>query len=85
MANVTAFLRSVLTPLAVSIVLAALPSAVHAASCGNGAGGFGSWLAAFRQRAAAEGISQGTIESALGGVSYDPRVIRLRAALSTMA
>jgi lytic murein transglycosylase len=49
----------------------------HAASCGNTASGFESWIAAFKQRAAAKGISSGTINRGLAGVSYDSKVIRL--------
>lgn len=49
----------------------------HAAACGNTAGGFEAWLNGFKQRAAARGISPGTIERSLAGVSYDSKVIRL--------
>jgi lytic murein transglycosylase len=59
------------------LLVAAMPSAVLAAECGGGAGGFDSWLARFKARAAAQGISAGVIAASLGGVSYDPRVIRL--------
>ncbi len=51
-----------------------LAAPAMAAPCGNGAGGFGPWLDAFRQEAAAQGISQGTT-AALNGVAYDPGVI----------
>jgi lytic murein transglycosylase len=57
--------------------LSAMPSAGVARDCGNGAGGFSSWLAQFKARAAAQGISAGAIASSLGGVAYDARVIRL--------
>lgn len=57
------------------LLLAGAPA--HAASCGNTAAGFDSWLSAFKQRAAAKGISSGTINRALSGVSYDSKVIRL--------
>ena len=57
--------------------LFAIPSLASAADCGNTAGGFGSWLARFKVNAAAQGISPETIASALGGVTYDPGVIRL--------
>lgn len=70
--------RAALTgPLALALLLAALPAAAEARTCGTGAGGFGPWLAGFKKEAAAEGISTGTVASALGGVAYDPRVIRL--------
>ena len=45
-----------------------------AASCQDSAG-FASWLEGFRREAAAQGISQKTIASALSGVNYDPDVI----------
>jgi lytic murein transglycosylase len=43
-----------------------------AAPCG---GDFGAWLAGFETEAAAAGISQRTIQSTLGTVSYDPSII----------
>jgi lytic murein transglycosylase len=48
-----------------------------AARCGNGPGGFSSWLAQFKKEARARGISQKTLNRAFKGVSYDKRVIRL--------
>jgi membrane-bound lytic murein transglycosylase B len=64
-------------------VLAALVAAMglttgatHAASCGSGAAGFPAWLDQFKAEAAAEGIRPGVIRSALGGLTYDARVIR---------
>lgn len=68
--------RRALSALAIATLLAS-SSAVEAASCGNGAGGFAPWLASFKKQAAAQGISQSAIGSGLAGVSYDPRVIRL--------
>jgi lytic murein transglycosylase len=38
-------------------------------------GSFDAWLAGFKQEAAAQGISQSTIASALNGVTFDPTVI----------
>lgn len=52
------------------------PSA-FAASCGNSAKGFNAWLADFKRSAVAQGISPRTVSSALDGVTYDPKVIRL--------
>jgi lytic murein transglycosylase len=46
--------------------------AFAAEPCG---GDFGAWLEGFKQEAAAQGISQHTIQSALGGVTYDPNII----------
>ena len=42
------------------------------APCG---GDFDAWLDGVKQEAAAQGISQRTIQSALGGVTYDPGII----------
>lgn len=67
----------ILTAAAFAFVLAITPSLAHAAECGDGAGGFDSWLAKFKSRAAAQGISGSAISSGLAGVAYDPRVIRL--------
>jgi lytic murein transglycosylase len=57
-------------------LLLALTTSPASAKCGNGAGGFDSWLQDFKGRAASDGISKGTISSALGGVSYDGKVIQ---------
>jgi lytic murein transglycosylase len=46
--------------------------ALAAPPCG---GDFNTWLEGFKQEAAAQGVSQRTIESALGGVTYDPTII----------
>ncbi len=48
-----------------------------AAGCGNGPGGFNAWLGDFKRQAAARGISQRTLNTALKGVTYDARVVRL--------
>lgn len=63
---------------AVGVVLFALSAAATpalAASCGNSGGGFAAWLEDFKGRARAAGIKQSTIDSALGGVTYDSGVI----------
>jgi lytic murein transglycosylase len=62
--------------LAAVLMVAAVPAAV-AADCGNDAAGFDAWLGRLKTGAAAQGISQGTLASALAGVTYDPTVIRL--------
>jgi lytic murein transglycosylase len=69
-------------PRTTSLVLAALlavlaPSTVRAQACGNSGAGFDSWLARFKSQAAAQGVSASTISSTLGGVTYDPAIIRL--------
>ena len=61
----------------IAVLLLANPTAGIAAQCGSGAGGFNSWLQHFKAQAAAQGIKQATISSALSGISYDPTVIRL--------
>lgn len=62
-------MRAVFAPLAVAV------GCESALACGNGPGGFETWLNDFRGRAASSGISKGTINTALSGVSYDPKVI----------
>ena len=54
-----------------------LPQTASALQCGNGGAGFDTWLAEVKALAAKQGISQGAINSALAGVSYDANVIRL--------
>ena len=54
-------------------LLLALAATASAAPCGSGS--FESWLESFRHDAAAHGISQRTIASALGGVSFDPGIV----------
>lgn len=63
--------------LALSLAMLSPSIAAHAASCGNGAGGFGPWLASFKKSAAAQGLSPSAIDTGLAGVTYDPRIIRL--------
>jgi lytic murein transglycosylase len=58
--------------LALACAFAAGPAL--AAACG---GNFNAWLDNFSQQAAAQGVSQGTIRSALADVSPDPRVLSL--------
>jgi lytic murein transglycosylase len=61
----------------VCALCAALPATAFAQDCGNAAGGFEPWLQRFKSKAAAQGISQTAIASALSGVTYDPTVVRL--------
>ena len=58
--------------LALSLGCAAAPAFAASAPCG---GDFSAWLDGFKQEAAAQGVSQRTIASALAGVSYDPAII----------
>ena len=69
--------RSALQAAVFALMLVVLPSVAGAAECGHEGNGFDAWLARFKQRAAAQGISPATISSALAGVSYDPTVVRL--------
>ncbi|HEY5965346.1 MAG TPA: lytic murein transglycosylase [Xanthobacteraceae bacterium] len=59
--------------LAASVVLAT--DAEAAPRCRN-TGSFDAWLAAFKQEAARDGISQRAISAALDGVTFDPAIIR---------
>ncbi len=63
--------------LALTLGAAMLPQSARALQCGNGGAGFDAWLAEVKAAAAKQGISQGAINAALAGVSYDPSVIRL--------
>ncbi|GGE50560.1 lytic transglycosylase [Agaricicola taiwanensis] len=67
-----AFLIGVLALAAASF---AVPAAAQQQSCRAGVS-FGSWLDGFKRSAAAQGISQSTIEAALGNVSFDPSVVQ---------
>jgi lytic murein transglycosylase len=62
---------------AVCLALVASTPAAVAAECGHDAGGFHAWLGRFEAKAAAQGISQRTLQSALGHAAYDASVIRL--------
>jgi lytic murein transglycosylase len=65
--------------LALVVAVAALLGVgeASAASCGKTGAGFSTWLAAFQREAAAAGVSQKVLVSALSGVTYDASVIRL--------
>ena len=54
------------------LAVPAFAAPADAAPCG---GDFSNWLQGVKQEAAGKGISQATIQSALGGVSYDPGII----------
>jgi lytic murein transglycosylase len=57
--------------------LVGLAGTARAAECGNDGSGFDAWLARYKREIAAQGISQRAIAQGLGGVTYDPNVIRL--------
>lgn len=59
------------------IALSLIASPPLMAKCGSDGSGFSSWLADFEAQARANGIKQSTIDRALNGVTYDPKVIRL--------
>jgi lytic murein transglycosylase len=65
-----------LAAFAVTAMLMA-PTSAGAAPCGNGPGGFNTWLSQFKAEAGAKGISGRTISRAFDGVTYDRKVIRL--------
>ena len=58
------------------LAVAALPIAADAAPRCRNTGSFEGWLAAFKQEAAAQGISRQAIAAALDGVTFDPAIIR---------
>jgi lytic murein transglycosylase len=55
-----------------ALSIAAFAAPANAALCG---GDFATWLQGVKQEAAAQGVSQRTIQSTLGTVSYDPGII----------
>src|SRR5262245_55191156 len=61
----------------VAALLSGLPAVAVAAECGNDGSGFSGWLERFKAKARAAGISQDTLASALGDVTYDRTVVRL--------
>jgi lytic murein transglycosylase len=58
------------------LCLAALPEPAEAAARCRNTGSFERWLDAFKQEAAAQGISRRAIAAALDGVTFDPAIIR---------
>ena len=63
--------------MAVACILAFAGQEALAAKCGNNAGGFPRWLDQFKKEAVGAGISPKVVASALDGVTYDTRVIKL--------
>lgn len=72
----TGFRSSAFGGLILASVVALIPG-IASAECGRDGSGFASWLQQFKAKAAAQGVSAGTISSALEGVSYDRKVISL--------
>jgi lytic murein transglycosylase len=58
----------------VALLAFAAPAAAQQQACRAGVS-FGSWLDGFKRKATAQGISQSTIQAALGNVSFDPSVV----------
>jgi membrane-bound lytic murein transglycosylase B len=67
--------ESASAPNAAVLALLRWTHSASAAPCGGSAAGFGVWLDAFKQEAAADGFSLWTIDAALADVSYDHAVI----------
>ncbi|MEZ5839149.1 MAG: lytic murein transglycosylase [Hyphomicrobiales bacterium] len=67
-------IRRLFATLAIAASLGTLAAAPAAAACRND-GDFGAWLSGFRADAAAAGISQRTIDTALAGITFDKSVI----------
>ncbi|MEM7619737.1 MAG: lytic murein transglycosylase [Pseudomonadota bacterium] len=68
------FISAVLLSLFVITLIA--PSKSYAARC-NLSKGFPAWLGDFKQRAIGQGISRSTVERALDGITFNPKVIKL--------
>jgi lytic murein transglycosylase len=69
-------MRFVTATLAGAVLVAlTMPSAASAAPVCQTTGSFERWLDGFRQEAAAQGVSRGTIGSALNGMTFDPGII----------
>jgi lytic murein transglycosylase len=66
-----------LSAVALALMLTIPPAVSRAADCGHDGNGFDAWIAQFKQRAAAQGISPAVLSAALAGVSYDATVVRL--------
>ncbi|WP_435301135.1 lytic murein transglycosylase [Aureimonas altamirensis] len=75
MATGRSFIRKAV--LAVGMVLAVSATPALAQSCGNDGAGFDRWLASYKQAMSQQGVSNRTLQTALGNVSYNREVIRL--------
>ena len=58
-----------------ALALGACAVSARAAPCGSSASGFPQWLEEMKRDAAADGVSQRTLDAALAGVTYDHAVI----------
>lgn len=73
--TIASLLRS--AALLLGLASIALPSTAQAQACGSTAASFEPWLAGFKGRARAAGVSQEALDRGLSGVTYDPTVIGL--------
>ncbi len=64
-----------LTARLILLVLCLTPLTLPAAAAAPCGGDFGTWLQGVKQEAAAQGVSQRTIQSALATVTFDPTII----------
>lgn len=75
MSIASSFARPLRAGIAVLLIAMVGGSPSLARECGNGPGGFGTWLAGFKRQAIAAGISPRAISQGLDGVTYDSRII----------
>ncbi|PLX39001.1 MAG: lytic murein transglycosylase [Hyphomicrobiales bacterium] len=68
-------LRREIVRIAGAVAVTAILAGPAAAACKN-TGSFDAWMAGFKKHAVAEGVSQRTVDSALRGITLDPRVIK---------
>lgn len=66
-----------LQSLAVAAITATLSFSAQAAESCRNTGSYSKWLADFKKEAASSGISRSTINAALGGIKFDPRIVKL--------
>ena len=69
-----ASLSGSVTACALGLLCALAPGPALTAPCG---GDFNAWLEDFSKEAAAQGVSQGTLDAALDGLTPDPQVLAL--------
>jgi lytic murein transglycosylase len=69
--------RGLFKGFAIAALTACLSSGAFAQACTDDGSGFAAWMANYKRQAAAEGISNATLATALDGVTYDAGVIGL--------
>ncbi len=65
------------TFMAIALVGVLVSQTALAASCGNTSAGFGKWMKEYRREAAALGIKKKTLNTALKGITYNRKIIRI--------